>query len=263
MAEAHNCLCLGKAFSTDLLMKDIEICRLACGGHGFHHYSGIPSLLQEVSPVTTLEGENTVMYLQLSRYLLKSYKNSITKKHELSHSVKYLADFDQIMKSRVAVPSGDQWALSNISLLLKQCVCFLLATSNEIIRKNESGNSIDTKNKHAALRLVQMSMMHSLLYYFDGFHQTIAKFNGCPDAKKLLEQICLLFGANALLGKALVLAESGLIVPEVLGSLERCRERLLKELRPMTATIIDGIGMPDSAIRSLIVSGNIYEVKLF
>lgn len=72
MAETHNCLCLGKAFVTDTIIKDIEICRLACGGHGFHHYSGLPSLLQEITPFTTLEGENTVMYLQLSRYILKS-----------------------------------------------------------------------------------------------------------------------------------------------------------------------------------------------
>jgi acyl-CoA oxidase len=54
MKETHNCLCLGKALSTDLIVKDIEICRLACGGHGFHQYSGLPSLLQEISPFTTL-----------------------------------------------------------------------------------------------------------------------------------------------------------------------------------------------------------------
>jgi acyl-CoA oxidase len=54
MAETHNCLCLGKALSTDILMKDVEICRLACGGHGFSMYSGLPTLLTENSPMTTL-----------------------------------------------------------------------------------------------------------------------------------------------------------------------------------------------------------------
>jgi acyl-CoA oxidase len=77
MAETHNCLCAGKAFSMDTLLKDIEICRLACGGHGYSHYSGLPSLLQEITPFTTLEGENTVLYLQLARFILKSVKMDI------------------------------------------------------------------------------------------------------------------------------------------------------------------------------------------
>lgn len=46
MAETHNCLCLGKAFFTDLCLKGLEVCRLALGGHGFSHYSGLPGLIQ-------------------------------------------------------------------------------------------------------------------------------------------------------------------------------------------------------------------------
>lgn len=46
MAETHSCLCLGKAYSMEIVIRDIEICRLACGGHGYSHMSGLPSLLQ-------------------------------------------------------------------------------------------------------------------------------------------------------------------------------------------------------------------------
>lgn len=45
----------------------------ACGGHGYSHYSGLPLLLTEEFPNQILEGENTVLLLQASRYLLKSY----------------------------------------------------------------------------------------------------------------------------------------------------------------------------------------------
>lgn len=100
MAETHNCLCLGKAFSTDTAIKDIEICRLACGGHGFSHYSGLPSLLQELSTFVTVEGENSVMYLQLARYLLKSVLLSLMKhkgaqagNKTLDRSLSYLYDY--------------------------------------------------------------------------------------------------------------------------------------------------------------------------
>lgn len=253
MKETHNCLCLGKALSTDLMIKDIEVCRLACGGHGFSHYSGIPSLLQEISAFTTLEGENTVLYLQLSRFLLKSHKYAVAKRGELSGSVRYLSDFDNITKSRVAVPDQGLWRLDDLSLLLRQCVCYLITTANEILAKNQGGNSKDTKNGFAALRLVQMSQVHSLLYYFDNFKGAVSEYKECGNVRKVLENLCTLFGVNSLLSKSVILAQTGVVAPEVLISLEMCRERLLKDLRPETMAIIDGIGLPDSVVRSLIV----------
>lgn len=50
----------------------METCRLACGGHGFSHYSRLPHIIQQFSPIVTLEGENTVLYLQLARYVMKA-----------------------------------------------------------------------------------------------------------------------------------------------------------------------------------------------
>ena len=72
MKETHNCLCIAKALFTELCLRGMETCRLACGGHGFSHYSGLPHIVQQFSPNVTLEGENTVLYLQLARYVMKA-----------------------------------------------------------------------------------------------------------------------------------------------------------------------------------------------
>ena len=61
----------------------MEICRKACGGHGFSHYSGIPMIIMEYAALLTLEGENTILYLQVTRYLLKNYKYALTKKEKV------------------------------------------------------------------------------------------------------------------------------------------------------------------------------------
>lgn len=55
----------------------MEICRKACGGHGFSHYSGFPALIADYAANLTHEGENTVLYLQVARYLMKSYKGMV------------------------------------------------------------------------------------------------------------------------------------------------------------------------------------------
>lgn len=61
--EVHTICCGAKAFHTEGPLKHLETCRMACGGHGFSHYSGIPSLIEEFKCLVTLEGENSVMLL--------------------------------------------------------------------------------------------------------------------------------------------------------------------------------------------------------
>ncbi len=56
-----------KAFTTDGAMWGIERCRLACGGHGYSHASGLPKIYVNTTPGCTYEGENTVLYLQTAR----------------------------------------------------------------------------------------------------------------------------------------------------------------------------------------------------
>jgi len=57
-------VCSGtKAFHTEYPLMHMENIRLSCGGHGFSHFSGLPSIIESYKPLVTLEGENTFMYL--------------------------------------------------------------------------------------------------------------------------------------------------------------------------------------------------------
>lgn len=63
-----HALCCGiKAFTTWGAASGIEECRMSCGGHGYSHASGIPKIYTIFVPTCTLEGENSVMYLQTAR----------------------------------------------------------------------------------------------------------------------------------------------------------------------------------------------------
>lgn len=63
----HAQSCALKAFLSDVSTADIETCRRACGGHGFLLASGIAPKLCVHTPSVTVEGENTVLYLQVAR----------------------------------------------------------------------------------------------------------------------------------------------------------------------------------------------------
>jgi alkylation response protein AidB-like acyl-CoA dehydrogenase len=67
-------ICSGaKAYFTEYPLAHIETIRLSCGGHGFSHFSGIPAILENFKASVTVEGENTILYLQVARFLVKSF----------------------------------------------------------------------------------------------------------------------------------------------------------------------------------------------
>lgn len=66
-----------KALSSELGSGAIETCRKATGGHGYLLMSGLPRLYATTVAACTYEGENTVLYLQTARFLLKSIDRSV------------------------------------------------------------------------------------------------------------------------------------------------------------------------------------------
>lgn len=67
LPELHALSAGMKALVSDFCVQGAELCRRACGGHGYSKLSGLPSLVTRVTASCTYEGENTVLYLQTAR----------------------------------------------------------------------------------------------------------------------------------------------------------------------------------------------------
>ena len=63
---AYSCILLDTLAYSWILLRT-QVCRLACGGHGYSQASGLPFLYVNYVAAVTYEGENTVMYLQTAR----------------------------------------------------------------------------------------------------------------------------------------------------------------------------------------------------
>jgi len=61
MDSMHHILAGFKSVFTDETVKIIESARMACGGAGFASFSGFTDQFQNISPIPTYEGDNTVM----------------------------------------------------------------------------------------------------------------------------------------------------------------------------------------------------------
>ena len=75
---AYYCILLHTITYSCILLRG-QVCRLACGGHGYSQASGLPFLYVNYVAAITYEGENTVMYLQTARSVkrLQSYSYNL------------------------------------------------------------------------------------------------------------------------------------------------------------------------------------------
>jgi len=70
LKEVHLDLCTHKAFFTEWVNYGYIETMRACGGHGFSIFAGISNMLVDDFPNMILEGENSVLFLQVAKDLL-------------------------------------------------------------------------------------------------------------------------------------------------------------------------------------------------
>lgn len=75
LADLHATSCGLKALGSTTAAEGLEVCRRACGGHGYSAFAGIGSLYSDYLPTTTWEGDNYMLTQQVARYLLKSARS--------------------------------------------------------------------------------------------------------------------------------------------------------------------------------------------
>ena len=69
LADLHATTCGLKSLASTTAAEGLEVCRRACGGHGYSSFSGIGSWYLDYLPTTTWEGDNFMISQQVARYV--------------------------------------------------------------------------------------------------------------------------------------------------------------------------------------------------
>lgn len=69
LADLHATSCGLKSLASSTAAEGLEVCRRACGGHGYSSFSGIGSWYADYLPTTTWEGDNYMLTQQVARYV--------------------------------------------------------------------------------------------------------------------------------------------------------------------------------------------------
>lgn len=69
VADLHATSCGLKALGSTIAAEGLEVCRRACGGHGYSSFGGIGAQYLDYLPTTTWEGDNYMLTQQVARYV--------------------------------------------------------------------------------------------------------------------------------------------------------------------------------------------------
>lgn len=260
--ETHIALAGTKAMYTYTNFSGIERCRLACGGHGFSHYSGIPALHLDYAANCTLEGENTVMFLQVARYLLKML-NKLSKGQALPATFEYLVSGTQLLQEKC--PAQNTVEISSLDTLRKLLivnVSYLATRAGEIMLEGvgEGSSMREVWDKKAGIILVEAARAHTLFFTFKSFADGLRKIQD-ENLRAIMTKLCILYAIHEILERPLGLIESGYLLGEQIKLMQEVKEKIYIEIRPFAIGLVDANLLSDNTLRSALGrnDGRVYE----
>ena len=262
LQETHIALSGAKAYCTSTIFLGNEKCRLSCGGHGFSHYSGLVSLHQDAAANCTLEGENTVMFLQVAKYMMKIL-NRLNKKQSIPEDFEYLHSATQLLSEKChAENESEVSSIDTLRKLLIVNVFYLLKHCEQIMIENyKAGKSNkETIDKKIGIFLVEAARAHSIFFTFKCFSDDLRKIQD-ENIRTIMTNLCKLYAIHEILEKPLSIIESCYLKNVQIKLLQRVKEKIFIDIRPYALVLVDAILFSDNTLRSALgtYNGNVYE----
>lgn len=262
LKEVHATSAGLKAFGTWSALSLIEECRQTLGGHGYSAYTGLSSMYQDFAIQCTWEGDNTILTLQLGRYLIASCRQfKENKGGELADGIKYF-EFLKVPEIKPFSSNSPQ-ELCSPSTLVKAWAVVAAAAVKQATEEFEaainSGLSQDQAYEKCSVERLKAARMH--YYYF-----TISKFvEGVAQAPDSLKQILLQL--NELYSCYVTSQNIGEFLstcyfnPKQIRVIQSRVMELCNLLRPQAVNLVDSFGFSDYVINSPLgrYDGNIYQ----
>uniref|UniRef100_A0A8C7NYU7 Acyl-coenzyme A oxidase n=1 Tax=Oncorhynchus mykiss TaxID=8022 RepID=A0A8C7NYU7_ONCMY len=263
LPELHALSAGLKAFTTWTASEGIEVCRMACGGHGYSRCSALPDIYVNFVATCTYEGENTVMMLQTARFLIKSYQQA-SAGHQLSGIVSYLNESErrlqpQSVSSRPTVVNVNDLA-SLVEAYKLRAAKLVEVAAKSIQQELQKRVSQEDAWNNSAIDLVRASNAHCHYVVVKLFAAKLGEI-GDTGVHSVLSTLALLYALQGIQQNSGDFLQTGLLsVPQLSQVSQRLKE-LLAQLRPNAVALVDAFDYCDEMLNSVLgrYDGNVYE----
>ncbi|KAK3085344.1 hypothetical protein FSP39_001824 [Pinctada imbricata] len=263
LPELH-CLSSGlKSFCSEHSVRQVEIIRQSCGGHGYLNAAGLGMLVNAAAPMITVEGENTVMYLQLARYILKRFAGAMSGQ-QLDGSTSYLS----MDPATYVCPVMSETDCRNLTALCDIYRYRSYMTVCRVARQVQHDMESDMP-QHVAINknlvdLVRAAKAHSYYIVVKDFVEGVDALVASAPVIKVLRTLCCFYAAHGIAEYSGDFLESEAVGLHQLKWIKNLQVSLLGEIRPDAVALVDAFDYHDITLSSALgcYDGNAYE-RLF
>ncbi|KAJ5232098.1 hypothetical protein N7468_005054 [Penicillium chermesinum] len=258
LADLHATSCGLKALASTSAGEGLEICRRACGGHGYSSYSGIGPWYSDYLPTLTWEGDNYMLTQQVARYLLKSARAVLAGKDAGNDTARILrtyldrrdkgASFD-VLDTDADIVAAFAWRTAHLTF--------------EALKHRDgekrSWNSL-------LVDFWRLSTAHSQYLVVKNFYEAVSspELSSAldPETKTLMHHLFQLYALHTLEREAAEFFSSGAVtVRQITLARTTAVMKLLDEIRPHAVRLVDAWAIPDWQLDSSLgrYDGKVYE----
>ncbi|XP_065568107.1 acyl-coenzyme A oxidase 1-like isoform X10 [Artemia franciscana] len=252
LPELHALSCGLKALSTTDIGQFVEVLRQSCGGHGYMSNSNFPRIYSQVQAAYTYEGENTVLWLQVARHLIKSYKNGG------NYTSSYLSEKEIIRSQKLSGNIYDPYFLETV--FRRTAFGLVRRAAAELDRLTAQGMNPHIAWNKASVLLIDAAKGHSRYFVVHNFNEKVASIKISQATRDVichLRDLYLVHGILAYKGDFIMFG--GLSDLDIVG-LQSRQSYLFEQIRPNAVSIVDAFDIRDEILNSTlgVANGDVY-----
>ncbi|KAI4264067.1 MAG: hypothetical protein L6R42_000805 [Xanthoria sp. 1 TBL-2021] len=258
LADLHATSCGLKALASTTAAEGLEVCRRACGGHGYSSFSGIGSWYADYLPTTTWEGDNYMLTQQVARYLLKSARSVLKGKASDNDTSTILKHFleRRDMGAAFDILGRDE----DIVAAFAWRTSFL--TFEALKHRDEEKGSWNS----LLVDFWRLSTAHSQYLVVKNFYEALRSKGVAKeldlDTINLLQKLFRLYALHTLEREASeFFSSSAVTVRQIQLARTKTVMKLLEDIRPHAVRLVDAWRFPDWQLDSSLgrYDGKVYE----
>ncbi|KAK7092005.1 hypothetical protein V1264_009616 [Littorina saxatilis] len=243
-----------KAYTSWTCADGVEVCRLACGGHGYSEASGLPKAYVDTTAACTYEGENYVLILQTARYLMKCCR-MLAEGEQVPEVMDFLRpSTSETSRLDARLVMGDLiQAFAHRAARMTRDAAQSMQTS--IVKGENPGQAWNSNS----VQLVAAAKAFTELHVVRVFAEAVETMRG--SLRHVMESLWRLFAVNNIVSSLGDFLVDGYLSTQQVSLLEPAQRDLLKELRPDAVSLVDALDFPDGVLDSALGrwDGQVYE----
>ncbi|GES66337.1 hypothetical protein ATEIFO6365_0013030500 [Aspergillus terreus] len=227
-----------KIWATEHGVRDVEVARLSCGGHGNMAAAGLGSIYAQLSPARTYEGDNYVLSQQIGNAVIKHWKRNAQMTVPALSYLTLLRD-SQRMSQRLGVGTADSFLAPETQEQILEYRAAILARRH--ILDTEQG-------KDTSYDVFQLAMSHADLTYWRSLQNKLCE--APREHETAIKTLVDVFALTSILESLGAFAGTNYLAQEDISSLRDTHRSCIASFSNHVQSIVDALGFTEIELNS-------------